>query len=550
MRKILISLLLIGVLVSPLSLSFAQRKTTKPVTPAVDPVKTAAERITAAELKDILYFIAADEMEGRDTPSRGLDTAANFIAYHLAEWGLKPAGDDGTYFQRIALRRNRIDPAKTVAEFNGRKLTFGDDFLSGQIAGTASGSLVYVGNGYVIKSKEVDSYKGVDVKDKIMIVTGLPPKGVTNRDFQNKKEGEDFETPQGYGGRHGAKGIISVPNFQTIANWNAARQGPANARFQVEKFMPQQSAALPTITVSAGLLNALFASEKSLATAIFNGAAAQEPTDAFDLNASKKFSFTIVTSPEQARTQNVVAILEGSDPILKNEYVAIGAHYDHVGVRAGGGPGDNIFNGADDDGSGTTGVLAIADALAHGPRPKRSVIFVWHCGEEKGLWGSQYFTSYPTVPLNQVVTQLNIDMIGRSKKEGDTLAANKDLSGPNQIYVIGSRMMSTELGDLSDRVNKSYLNLEFDFRYDDPKDTNRFFFRSDHFNYAQKGVPIIFYFDGVHEDYHRAGDSPDKIDYVKMEKVSRTIFMTLMEVANLAKRPVVDKQLPQELRRN
>jgi Zn-dependent M28 family amino/carboxypeptidase len=225
----------------------------------------------------------------------------------------------------------------------------------------------------------------------------------------------------------------------------------------------------------------------------------------------------------------------------------MGAHYDHVGICAPG-TADPICNGADDDGSGTTALLGMAEALSSAKqRPKRSVLFVWHCGEEKGLWGSQYFTEYPTIPLDKIVTQLNIDMIGRSKKEGDTNPRNKDLSGPDSIYVIGSTMMSTNLGALSQTVNKSFLNLTYDVKYDDPNDTNRFFFRSDHYNYAKKGIPIIFFFDGVHEDYHRPGDEPQKIDYDKMEKVSRTIYMLLWEVAGLKERPKVDKPLPAQL---
>jgi Zn-dependent M28 family amino/carboxypeptidase len=275
---------------------------------------------------------------------------------------------------------------------------------------------------------------------------------------------------------------------------------------------------------------------------------AGEPGTAFDLEPNKKATLNVAVQSETITTQNVVGIWDGSDPVLKNEYVAIGAHYDHVGI---GTPvnGDSIYNGADDDGSGTVSVLAMAEAFAHSPRPKRSILFVWHAGEEKGLWGSRYFTENPTVPLNQIVTQLNIDMIGRSKPEGDANPRNASLSAANEIYVIGSKMMSTELGALSDRVNQSYLNINFNFKYDDPKDPNQFFFRSDHYNYARRGVPIIFYFDGEHEDYHRPGDEIQKIDYQKMERVARTIFLTGWEIAGLAARPKVDKQLPAELNR-
>ncbi len=319
-------------------------------------------------------------------------------------------------------------------------------------------------------------------------------------------------------------------------------------RATVEKFQTQtNNAPVPTITMSAKMANALFDGEKFDAATIITRAQSSEPVPAFDLNSTKKVNITIAVKPDHPGTQNIVAVWEGGDAVLKNEYVAVGAHYDHIGICAPG-TADPICNGADDDGSGTTALLGMAEAISHAKaRPKRSVLFVWHCGEEKGLWGSRYFTDYPTIPLAQIVTQLNIDMIGRSKKDGDTEPRNKDLSGPNQIYVIGSKMMSTELGELTEAVNKSFLNLQFDYRYDDPNDPNRFFFRSDHYNYARKGIPIVFFFDGVHEDYHRPGDEPQKIDYQKMEKVARTIYLTLWEVANRPARPKVDKQLPAQL---
>lgn len=251
---------------------------------------------------------------------------------------------------------------------------------------------------------------------------------------------------------------------------------------------------------------------------------------------------------ETVWTQNVVALWEGSDPTLKAEMVAIGAHYDHVGTNPNAPGEDKIWNGADDDGSGTVAVLSIAEALAKAKtRPKRSVLFVWHAGEEKGLWGADYFNRFPTVDIKKVIAQLNIDMIGRSKKPGDTNPKNKDLTGETGIYVIGSEMMSSTLGAITKGTNDAYLKLTYDYRYDDPKDTNRFFFRSDHYHYAVNGIPIAFWFDGVHEDYHQPGDSADKIDYAKMEKVTRTIFLTMLELADLKTRPAIDKKLPAEL---
>jgi hypothetical protein len=344
-----------------------------------------AETITATQLSDYLYFVASDEMEGRDTPSRGLDLTAKFIAMNLSRWGFKPAGDNGTFFQKFALKRN---------------------------AGEARRPWLF------------------------------------NKD---------------------------------------------------EKYDPTQ-----------------------------------------------------MSGPDYVTTQNVVAIWEGSDPKLKHEMVALGAHYDHVGNTA---PrcrpigDDKICNGADDDGSGTVAVLSIAEALAKAPmRPKRSILLVWHAAEERGLWGAEYFNKFPTVDVKQVTAQLNIDMIGRSKKAGDDDPKNKDLTGEHQIYVIGKDMMSSTLGAVVDNTNKAYLGLSYDTKYDDPKDPNRFFFRSDHYHYAVNGIPIAFWFDGVHQDYHQAGDHPDKIDYQKMEKVTRTIMLTLWELAGLKQRPAIDKELPTELK--
>jgi hypothetical protein len=511
----------------------------------------ASKLITAARLSEHLHIVASDAMEGRDTPSKGLDETAKYIAAHLARFGLKPAGDDGTFFQRITLIRRKADPAKTTAALDNRVFKFGEDFLVSPAVGKASGALVYASHGWVVKSKNIDAYKGIDVRDKIVVVTasGLPA-GVTRGDIKGKA-GEDWEDPESYARRNGAKGFILIPRTRDMERWwRAVRAGGEHGAVEMERFANAEGSQqqLPSIFASAAMLDAIFAGETVSGADILKATQSGETRAAFALSPNKRMTFDAVASTDKQMTQNVVGLLEGRDATLKAEYVAIGAHYDHVGVGLPDASGDALYNGADDDGSGTVAILTMAEALARGKvRPARSILFVWHAGEEKGLWGSQYFTKFPTVPIKQIVAQLNIDMIGRSKKEGDTKPENRDLSGPNEIYVIGSRMMSTDLGDLSERINRAYLNLNFNYKYDDPADPNRFFFRSDHFNYAQRGIPIIFYFDGVHEDYHRPSDTPDKIDYQKMERVTRTVFLTALELANAPARPRVDKQLPAEL---
>jgi hypothetical protein len=551
---VLSSLLVFSFSSAPLtSGTVAQRKTNRAQKAA--PVSLASQRgtdtITAAQLKAYLSFIASDEMEGRDTPSRGLDTTAKFLAMNLTRWGFKPAGDDGSYFQKIALSRDVIDKTETRAQLNNQPLVLGDDYIpSVRPADVAAAQMVFAGNGWFVKSKNIDAYKGIDAKGKIAVIFGPPngfPSGIRNSDLTGKR-GEDWMDVAEYAQKQGVAGIVIVPDFQYLANWDRNRTRMAERGLtKVEKFQSPPGIQIPQIVISPRVANALFQGEKQSAPSLFETVYAGQPLEPFALNPDKKLSLAVKVKSDPATTQNVVAVFEGSDPLLKNEYVALGAHYDHVGIGI---PvnGDAIYNGADDDGSGTTALLAIAEALAKAStRPKRSVLFVWHAGEEKGLWGSRYFTDYPTIPLDKIVTQINIDMIGRSKKEGDTNPRNRELSGPNEIYVIGSKMMSTELGELIESVNKQYLNITYDYRYDDPGDPNRFFFRSDHFNYARKGIPIVFFFDGEHEDYHRPGDSVDKIDFSKMEKVARTIYMTLWEVASRPTRPVVNKQLPAQL---
>ena len=554
MRRFLISLLLASVLILPFPAVQAQRKSVrakKPV-PAAGASQKGAEQITVPQLREYLTYIASDEMEGRDTPSRGLDLTAKFLAMNVAHWGLKPAGDEGTYFQKIALRRDQVNKEQTRVRLNDQELAFGEDYIALPVNAAVSGPLVFAGNGWFIKSKNMDAYKGIDATGKIAVIftslSGLP-RGVSGSDLSKGKPGEDWMDPSQYARKQGAIATVIVPDFQFLANWDRNRQR-INERpaIVVDKFQPAaETTRLPAIVITPRIANLLFQGEKQSATSLFEGVFGGEGPAPFELSAAKKLSITVSKKGDPIATQNVVAVFEGSDPVLKDEYVALGAHYDHVGIGA---PvnGDTIYNGADDDGSGTTALLAIAEALAKSPtRPKRSVLFNWHAGEEKGLWGSRYFTEYPTIPLGKIVTQINIDMIGRSKKEGDTNPRNNSLSGPNEIYVIGSKMMSTELGELTEAVNKGYLNLTYNYRYDDPRDPNRFFFRSDHYNYARKGIPIVFFFDGEHEDYHRPGDEPQKIDYEKMQKVVRTVYVMMWEIASRPTRPKVDKQLPAEL---
>lgn len=229
-------------------------------------------------------------------------------------------------------------------------------------------------------------------------------------------------------------------------------------------------------------------------------------------------------------SENVWAFIEGSEK--PDEILVISAHYDHVGIKKG-----QIYNGADDDGSGTVALLEIAQAFEaakkDGHGPKRSILFLHMTGEEHGLHGSRYYSEHPLFPLKNTITDINIDMIGRR----DTLHADTN----NYVYVIGSGRLSTDLYNITEQANKDYVNLALDYKYDDLNDPEKFYYRSDHYNFAKNGIPAVFFFNGVHADYHRPTDKPDKIEYDALEKRARLAFATAWELANRAERPIVDK---------
>jgi len=527
-----VGLLLVAALVLPLA-----------VTPAhAQQHPGSADTITAEQLRDYLFFIASDEMEGRRAPSRGLDLTAKFLALNLSRFGAKPAGDDGSFLQMIELERSRLDTDASFVEVGDTRFSFGEGFLASTTAGSGNGALLYASHGWVVPEHGVNAYEGLDVRGAVVIVTGALPDGVD----RGQVGGEGAQRPAQYLADNGALAMITLPSARALQRWERSVQS-AGARGSTRVAgLDSSGSSLPSITASETMVEAIFADTSMTAEAAMAAAAGENPGVPFAFGTNAKVE--IVVNAETLWTQNVVAIIEGTDPELKDEYVAIGAHYDHVGI---GNPvdGDSIYNGADDDGSGTTALLAMAEAFAKGERPKRSLLFVWHTGEEVGMWGSRYINEQPPVPPRQIVTALNIDMIGRSKAEGDTNPANENLTGPEEVYLIGPGVQSAELGEILDGVNDNYLGLEYNPMYDETDHPERIFFRSDHINYARNGIPIAFFFTGTHEDYHRPSDHADKIDYEKMLKITRTIYASAWELANRAGRPGLNDDLPASIKR-
>ncbi len=464
-----------------------------------------------------------------------------------------------------------------------------------------SANLVFAGHGYVIHKSNTNPYQGIDVKGKIIVVAGQPPelagpqgggrggrggRGGTNggqaaADAQPAAGGRgalaalgeactDYMTPEQYAEKNGALAVITIPSFQQLAAAGGGFGGGRGAglngpNYQVVKF--RQGGLCPSApAISAGLelTNALFQGEKLSGSQVFYAAGSNGKLDSFELNARKKMAIKLAVKETPGHGENVVGILEGSDPVLKNEYVIMSAHLDHIGLSAPLPDGHNVNNGADDDGSGSTGLLGIAHAYAEGAakgiRPRRSIIFLWNGGEEKGLLGSQYFAEFPPVDLSKVVADLNMDMIGRTLNP-NSVDPNKQhvLVKRGDVLVIGPNISSDDLEHTIETVNNGYQKLTLNHFYDvtKPDETHdnlgpapngqRIFYRSDHYNFAKVGIPIAFFTTGLHVDYHRPTDTPDKIDYQELQVIAKTVSAVGWQLANQDGRPKLNASLPEQL---
>ncbi len=600
--------------------------------PKMTKVKTApaavtygnSDSITEYEMKIYDYFLASDQLEGRNLPSRGFDTAALYVASHLAEWGLKPGGSTtGTngplqpYLMPFELVTKAVIPGESKATLTGgggggrggrggggggggrggrggsraTEFEYGKDWsvvAGGRGAAPlealeVSGNLAFVGNGYIVKKTNIDPFQGIDVKGKIVVVAGLPAEIAAQQAANGGRGGgrgapnplgepcTDFMTPEEAAAKNGAIAVVTLQSFQQLAGGNGGgfgggRGGGLNGpAYTVPKFTVTPACpVVPAISAGLAMTNDIFQGEKKNGSEIFYGAGSGAKQESFELAAAKKLSVKVAVKSEAGHAENVVGILEGSDPVKKNEFVVFSAHLDHIGLSAPMENGHNVNNGADDDGSGSTALLAMARAYsegaAKGMKPERTIIFLWNAGEEKGLWGSQYFNQFPFVDLSKVVANLNIDMIGRTKGPGYTDPDKQHvLVEQGEIMLVGPNISSDELEKTIETVNDGYQKLKLNHFYDATKpdkehdnlgpepNGQRIFYRSDHYNFAKMGIPIVFFTTGLHPDYHRPTDTPDKIDYKEMMIVTKTVSAVGWVLANQAGRPALNKTLPEQL---
>ena len=497
-----------------------------PAAVVLPPVPSTVDSITPGELRMHLQFLASEELGGRYTLSPNFAIAARYLASHLEAYGFKGAGEHGDFLQTFQVVSGKPDAAKSSLEvtFGGKAKSyhFGDFYIPGEGGnGEVQGQIVFVGTGISSSSQHHDDYAGLDVKRKIvLIVPGMPSDVDISRLDQN-------EYGQAAARAHGAAGILQLPPQRLLELMkNKGFQERAASRETV-RLARGAEISLPTVTLGPALAGELLAACGLDLKSVYEAVNHKQKLQTKNVDITAKM--TVAIQLTRSTTQNVAAILEGTDPTLKHEYVVFSAHYDHLKT----GPGGEIYPGADDDGSGTTSVLAIAHAMSL-ERPKRSVLVMFHAGEELGLLGSEYNTDYaPVVPLKQMVADLNIDMIGRSKQPGDNATEDEHLTDANTVYLVGSNRISQELHQLSEETNAQFQKMKLDYHYNDPSNPERIYFRSDHWNYAKHGIPIIFYFDGTSVDYHRPTDTIEKIDFTKMTKVARLVFETGWRIANL-----------------
>jgi Peptidase family M28 len=490
------------------------------------PVPNTVDSITPTELRMHLEFLASDELGGRYTLSPNFPIAARYLAAHLEAYGFRGAGDNG-FLQTFEVVSAKPDPRHNALTLTvGDKTTsygFGDVYPFDAIStGSAQGAIVFVGSGISSPSQKHDDYAGLDVKGKIVLIAPGTPADIDRSKLGPSEHGE------GAARAHGAVGLLQVPG-QRLANFMKSKDfGEEFAAHENAYLAREAEGRLFSLTLTPELAEQLLALAGQSLKAVYEAPGKKQPLEPKALNGA---SARIDVAVQQTRTttQNVAGILDGTDPQLKHEYVVFSAHYDHLKTTADG----RIYPGADDDGSGTTAVLAIAHAMSLN-RPKRSVLVMFHAGEELGLLGSEYNTDFaPAVPLDKMVADLNIDMIGRAKPRNDDNKLDVHLSDANTVYLVGSNRISRELHEISEETNGQFQRLKLDYYYNDPSNPERIYFRSDHWNYAKHGVPIIFYFDGTHVDYHQPTDTVDKIDFTKLTQITRLVFETGWRIANL-----------------
>lgn len=505
----------------------AQSRATAP-----DPVLIASG-ITAPELQRHLTVLASDEMQGRETGTEGQRKAAQYISDVFSSWQLPPVGDDNSYFQHILFKAESWKRVElTIGDKKYRHLWeyYAAPHLNeGSASPMSFNEVLFLG--YGIDDANYSDYKGVDVRGKaLLIYDGEPVNAAGVSYVTGTSERSNWTTEQKLAvAKSKGAALVLIIDSSFKENVAEVRKALGNTRLQTAKSRLNLRNLAPNCHLSSETAKALLGTQlKKVIRQRDKILKKGRPSDAV---LPAQIEVTLDKETRELSGHNVLGYVQGSDPVLQNEIVIVSAHFDHLGMR-----GDAIYYGADDNASGTSAVLEIAqafsDAKQAGMGPRRSVLFLLVSGEEKGLLGSQYYVEHPVFPLANTIANVNVDMVGRVDA--------KHADNPHYIYVIGADRLSTELHRINETANATYTQLELDYTYNAKNDPNRYYYRSDHYNFAERGIPAVFYFSGTHQDYHRTTDTVDKINFDKMVKIAQLVFHTTWELANRDQRIQVD----------
>lgn len=488
-----------------------------------------ASLIRPETIKPWLDMLASKTMEGRETGERGQQRAAEYIATQFKTMGLPPVADRNTYFQQIQLKNESwADISIEVGDQSFKNRTdfyvypaFNPDRPEIKVK-----EVVFVG--YGIDDPKYSDYGKVDVKGKtVLFYSGEP----MSEDGKSLITGNTFRSNWSLNWQKKVQKAKEKGATMALIIDNNIAESIKNNRKLLSAYgwkpiatddEAQMAKYIPNLFISPEVATAILgnkAAEMESAMTSLKQSGKSEP-----VSVKRKMEVHLDKDVKILKGANVVGFIEGSDPVMKDEFIFVTAHYDHLGRP----DSTLIYYGADDNASGTSGVLSIANAFAAAKKagfgPKRSVVCMLVSGEEKGLLGSKFYVEFPVFPLKQTLVDINIDMIGRVDE------AHKDK--PDYVYVIGSDRMSTDLHKINERANQTYTKLDLDYKYNAKDDPNHFYERSDHYNFAENGVPAIFYFNGTHADYHRPTDTADKINFDALAKRAQLAFYTAWDIAN------------------
>jgi len=493
-----------------------------------------ASGISPSTLRDHMKILASDSLEGRETGQKGIQLAADYISKNIRNLGLYPKNIQDGYYQPVAFTFSKWIDTDMYVKGNRFRLMWDylampEDNENKEVI--SDKEVLFLGFG--IEDSKYNDYNKIDVKDKIIMINKGEPWDKNGKSFitgtvDTSEWTTNITKKLKLAKDKGAKLVLIIEDdFKKLVESKRNKLLSPNLQLGNLKsvVLPTANHAFISSTVAKEIIGA---NEKKILSARKKMAKGKPsmvklPTD-FIVNMAKDVKIL--------EGNNVVGYIEGRTK--KDEYIVVSAHYDHLGKR-----GDEIFNGANDNASGTSTLLELAQAcqqaVLEAKRPERSIVFVWFCGEEKGLLGSQYYSENPVFPLENTIANVNVDMVGRID--------DKYKDNPDYIYVIGSDRLSTDLHKVSEEVNSKYTQLTLDYTYNAEDDPNKYYYRSDHYNFARKGVPAIFYFNGTHEDYHRTTDDIEKINFDIMANTGKLIFHTIWELANRPERIKVDGEI-------